>query len=173
MLGLLSNEERPVARIKRQNYFGGFALVEDSKRLYSLWAEQDCHLFYFTRKDYEEMLAEEKKRAENEKIQFLSKIPPFNTLSRSQLKKFSQSLKQMSLQRLKYLYRQGDPADYVYIVREGDFAVTLRYEVQGPSYFDTNQMEVFESPDDAKRKTNPFYIKNNKKVLKSFKLSTI
>jgi hypothetical protein len=39
----------------------------------------------------------------------------------------------------------------VYIVKEGEFRVTLSYWVKGPSYAELKPMEVFENPKEAKR----------------------
>jgi hypothetical protein len=51
--------------------------------------------------------------------------------------------------------------------------VTLQYDVKGPSFFETKQMEVFENPRDAKRYENPLYTKNNRKEHKSFFLNMV
>ena len=109
----------------------------------------------------------------SEKISFLESLPPPNLLSRSQLKRFAKNLRSKVVHRHEFLYKQGDKADYVYIVREGEFSVTLKYDVQGPSFFETKQMEVFENPSDAKRHDNPLNLKNNRKEHKQFFLNMI
>ena len=109
----------------------------------------------------------------SEKISFLESLPPLNLLSRSQLKRFAKNLRSKVVHRHEFLYKQGDKADYVYIVREGEFSVTLKYDVQGPSFFETKQMEVFENPSDAKRHDNPLNLKNNRKEHKQFFLNMI
>lgn len=109
----------------------------------------------------------------SEKISFLESLPPLNLLSRSQLKRFAKNLRSKVVHRHEFLYKQGDKADYVYIVREGEFSVTLKYDVQGPSFFETKQMEVFENPSDAKRHDNPLNLKNNRKERKQFFLNMI
>ena len=119
------------------------------------------------------MLKRQDQRLASEKISFLEGLPPLNALSRSQLKKFAKSLRSMVLHRHQFLYRQGDQADFIYIVREGEFSVTLQYDVQGPSFFETKQMEVFENPREAKRYENPLYVKNNRKEHKSFFLNLV
>ena len=58
-------------------------------------------------------------------------------------------------------------------MREGEFAITLKYKVKQPSFSKTCQMEVFENPMEAKRHENPLYQKNNRMVEKSFFLSTV
>jgi len=119
------------------------------------------------------MLKKQDQRLMSEKISFLESLPPLNLLSRSQLKKFAKNLRSKMLHRHEYLFRQGDKADYIYIVREGEFSVTLRYDVQGPSFFETKQMEVFENPSDAKRHDNPLNMKNSRKEHKNFFLNMI
>ena len=109
----------------------------------------------------------------SEKISFLESLPPLNLLSRSQLKRFAKNLRSKVVHRHEFLYKQGEKADYVYIVREGEFSVTLKYDVQGPSFFETKQMEVFENPSDAKRHDNPLNLKNNRKEHKQFFLNMI
>jgi CRP-like cAMP-binding protein len=84
----MDEQALPLATVTKQFFFGFDGLVEDSKHLYSLWAEQDCHLFYITKQHFAEMKVEHTKRSLNEKILFLEATFPFNILSRSQLKKF-------------------------------------------------------------------------------------
>ena len=52
------------AEIQKDCFFGDSALVEGNKekRLYSLWAAQDCHLFSFTKVDFKEMLKKQEQR---------------------------------------------------------------------------------------------------------------
>lgn len=56
--------EVPFAEIKKDFFFGDSALVEGNKekRLYSLWAAQDCHLFSFNKTDLKEMLKKQDQR---------------------------------------------------------------------------------------------------------------
>jgi CRP-like cAMP-binding protein len=74
------------------------------------------------------MLQKQEQRLVNEKIVFLESIPPLNFLSRSQLKKFARNLKQIVIHRTKFLYKQEDSPDFVYIVREGEFALTFKFK---------------------------------------------
>ena len=108
-----------------------------------------------------------------EKTSYQESLPPLNLQSRTQLKRFAKNLRSKVVHRHEFLYKQGDKADYVYIVREGEFSVTLKYDVQGPSFFETKQMEVFENPSDAKRHDNPLNLKNNRKEHKQFFLNMI
>lgn len=50
--------EVPFADVYKNNYFGELALADGlrEKRLYSLWAAQDCHLFYFDRQAFKDMI---------------------------------------------------------------------------------------------------------------------
>lgn len=56
--------EVPFAEIQKDLFFGDSALVEGNKekRLYSLWAAQDCHLFSFTKTDFKEMMKKQELR---------------------------------------------------------------------------------------------------------------
>jgi hypothetical protein len=79
-----------------------------------------------TKSDYERTLQaiEYKRRAL--KVNFVKKIPIFSKLTRTFLTKLSYSLKPLHVTRDCYLYREGTPADKVFIVKEGEFIVTKK-----------------------------------------------
>lgn len=57
----LKNEEGdiveiPFTEIKSGNYFGDLALIDNNRRIYSLWAMQNSHIFYFEKNDFKEMI---------------------------------------------------------------------------------------------------------------------
>ena len=167
-------EEMPFTDIESGLFFGDQALVEGNKRMYSLWATQDCHLFYFQREDFKDILKKQELRITQERIAFLSKIIPLNVLSHFKLKELSKHFRSMQCIRYKYLYTQEkEKAKFIYIVKDGEFQVTLQYSVKGPSYKETKQMEVFENPHDAKRHENELFLKNRRLEQKTFSLGTI
>ena len=77
--------EVPFADIHRDSYFGELALADGlrDKRLFSLWAVANSHLFYFDRNDFRDMLKKQEQRIIAERISFLNHIPLLKMLSYS------------------------------------------------------------------------------------------
>ena len=67
-------------------------------------------------------------------------------LSYSQLKAVTEKFKPASRIRFSYLFSQGDPANYVYIVKSGEFIVSYRYYVQKPTFEESATEEIFKAP---------------------------
>lgn len=73
-------------------------------------------------------------------------IPIMRLLSYSQLKAITEKFRPVSKIRFSYLFNQGDPANYVYIVKRGEFRVSYRYLVQKPTFEETATEEIFKAP---------------------------
>ena len=64
------------------------------------------------------------KRKHNEKVQFLQSLPYFDKITKNSVGKISLQFEDMSTLKGQTLYREGEPADYVYLVKEGQYEVT-------------------------------------------------
>lgn len=67
-----------------------------------------------------------------ENLQFLKRIPLLNSFTYRVLKSMVDKFKPIEKIRFAYLYREGDPAEYVYLVKSGEFKITkkLFFEVK-------------------------------------------
>ena len=85
-------------------------------------------------------------------------------LSYSQIKQITEKFKAVKKIRSSYLFCQGDPANYVYIVKRGEFRVSYDYFVQKPSFEETQTEKIFKAPLDA-NKHHCEHMKKNKKTI--------
>lgn len=74
-----------------------------------------------TKNDYTKVIGEIEKRAYNDKINFLKNIPVLKLLTRTSLGKMTYYFENLNFTRDRTLYKEGDPADYIYIIKNGEF----------------------------------------------------
>ena len=115
-----------IARLSGGASFGELALLDGKPRLATIKALTNCHIMTITKQDYERTLAaiDQKRRAL--KVNFVKKIPIFSKLTRTFLTKLSYSLKPLKVTKGNFLFREGDIADRVFIVKEGEFIKTKK-----------------------------------------------
>ena len=68
-----------------------------------------------------QMLAELERKKTNELVNFIKMLPVFKKLSRSKLLQITANLKRLVLIRKATVYNEGEPANWVYIIKEGEF----------------------------------------------------
>mgnify|MGYP003893348641 CR=1 FL=1 len=62
----------------------------------------------------------------SELVNFIKDIPLFSRLTRTYLGKLSRNVKLLNVSRDHVLFKEGDLADKVFIIKKGDFIVTKR-----------------------------------------------
>ncbi len=85
---------------------------------------EDTHFAVLSREEYERSLGEIDRKKVNEKIAFLRSLPFFQLLTKTSLSKLTPQFRQISTIKGQYLYREGEQADSVYLVKSGQFEVT-------------------------------------------------
>lgn len=68
-----------------------------------------------------QMLAELERKKTNELVNFIKMLPVFKKLSRSKLLQITANLKRLVLIRKATVYNEAEPANLVYIIKEGEF----------------------------------------------------
>lgn len=110
--------------LKAGKTFGDLSLIGCKPRMASIRALEDTHCAVLSKQDFNIVLGQIEKKKLNEKIQFLRSLPFFSALTKTSVSKLTYQFKDMSLIKNQYLYREGEPAEYVYIVKNGQFEVT-------------------------------------------------
>lgn len=151
--------------------FGELALLDGKPRMCTIKALTNCHIMTITKHDYERTLQaiDQKRRAL--KVNFVKKIPIFSKLTRTFLTKLSYSLKPLNVTRDCYLFREGDPADKVFIVKEGEFIKTKKLFSSGKQ--SENIEAILENPQRACKLNNKFFAKNSVKQIDKHTLGFI
>ena len=109
--------------------FGVQGLLTNKPRLATIKCLQKCHFLVLSKAAYFRSLEAIEKRKLKEKIDFVKQLPLFNRLTRTYLNKFTASFQSLHCFKDKFLYKEGDPAKAVYIVKEGVFQVSKRAKV--------------------------------------------
>jgi cAMP-dependent protein kinase regulator len=115
-----------IARLEGGCSFGELALLDGKPRMATIKALKNCHIMTITKLDYERTLQAIDSKRRALKVNFVKKIPIFSKLTRTFLTKLSYSLKPLHVTKDCYLFREGDIADKVFIVKEGEFIKTKK-----------------------------------------------
>ena len=112
-----------VAQLTVGGAFGELALIYDKPRMATVKCIERCHFIVLSKTEYNHALKEIDRRKTNDLINFIKMLPLFKKLSRSKLINYTYNLKSQDCIREGYIYREGDPANNVYIIREGEFQI--------------------------------------------------
>lgn len=104
--------------------FGDYALLGSKPRMATIKCLEETHFAVLSKDDFNIVLGQIERKKFNEKIQFLRSLPFFCALTKTSIGKLTYQFKEISLIKHQYLYREGDPANFVYIVKSGKFEVT-------------------------------------------------
>ena len=80
---------------------------------------QDTHFAVLSKIDFGKVLGTIEKKKYNEKVQFLRSLPYFNQLTKTSLGKLTYQFTDFTTIKNQILYREGDEAEYIYIVKNG------------------------------------------------------
>ena len=81
-------------------------------------------MFYLDKVKFDKFLKDQRERVYSEKHLYLKTIPIMRLLTYSQLKQITEKFRPISKIRFSYLFQQGDPANYLYIVKSGELRVS-------------------------------------------------
>jgi CRP-like cAMP-binding protein len=102
-------------------------------RFYNAYAMTECVFLSLAKADFDYVVNSSERKIFNEKWTFLKSIPEFSALQlpRSKLVYLCENL--ISLQCIKHttLFNQGDPSNYLYLVKSGEFQVTKKLHIKG------------------------------------------
>jgi CRP-like cAMP-binding protein len=109
--------------------FGQAALINEKPRYYSAICSENCTLLSLSKNDYFGLEGTQEKQI-NEKMDFLRTLQIFKTWSRVALYNVTFYFKEIRFRRGALVYSEGDPANSVYIIKEGEFKFTQKFSVQ-------------------------------------------
>ena len=114
-----------IARIEPGGSFGALSLIQGKKRMGTTKALTRCHLLVLNKNDWKESEKEIQERKIADKVAFIKQIPLFSKLSHTFLaQKLMPNFYRFDCHRDHYVYKEGEPADKVYIITEGEFICT-------------------------------------------------
>lgn len=123
-----------------------------------------------TKKSYNNVIGKIEKKQLYEKINFLKNIPVFHSLTRTSLGKMTMSFFSKTCIKDSYLYKEGQPADCVYIVKSGEFQATKRLIHMGVK--EENIQEIRENPMKANKTQNKLFNRNTTRKVETINVSS-
>jgi cAMP-dependent protein kinase regulator len=115
-----------VARIAEGGSVGELALTDGKPRFCTVKALSRVHLLCLSRNDFEKAKNETKRKRTSNLVTFVKKIPLFYNLTRTYLSKLCLKFEFININRDYILFKEGDIADKVFIVKSGEFIVTKK-----------------------------------------------
>ncbi|CAG9320925.1 unnamed protein product [Blepharisma stoltei] len=110
-----------VAQLHSGMAFGELALIKNQPRAATIQCISNCFLAVLEKEDYLRILGKAEARKLDHLIDFLQSLPLFRKWNKRSLARLTYYFKPKQYKRKNIVYKQGDHADYVYIVKWGEF----------------------------------------------------
>ncbi|CAG9320385.1 unnamed protein product [Blepharisma stoltei] len=104
--------------------FGELSLISERPRAASIQALEKSYLAVLNKGDFKKILGVVTERRMNQKIKFFQSIPMFSTWTKIALIKFSYYFEFQVVKNKQYLYKEGDPVNFVYFIKSGEVRLT-------------------------------------------------
>lgn len=120
--------EKEIAILFVGQSFGEMALINDRPRYFSVKCLESTVLGILQKEDYQ-VIAKVHEKQINDKVEFIRSMDAFKTWSRIAIQKLSYFFKSSLYKKGGIVYREGDLAKDVFIVKEGEFIFTQKFLV--------------------------------------------
>lgn len=112
--------------------FGELSLLTDARRAATIQCMEPTTIAILNKEDYIKTLGGLQERQINDKVDFLHSLKPFQRWSKLSLMKLSYHFSVKNIKRGQVLYKEGDPANYVYFIKAGEFKFTKNMRIETP-----------------------------------------
>lgn len=149
-----------IAKLPEFSYFGNYGIEEATTvyRYASAWALRNCHFLTIPQDALKQLKLIVNARISAEKIAFLKQIPLLSHLTFSYLRKLEQYFTPEHKIVHSYLYREGEPASYVYLVKKGVFQIQKKLTRPPPTC--EKVTDIYEAPLKAAKSANKQFRRN-------------
>lgn len=147
-----------VAKLSDGSAFGELALLEQKPRMATIRCLKNTNFMVLSKSDYNHAIGAIERRTYAEKINFLKNIPIFSLVTRAFLGKLTYYFETKKCIKGSFLFKEGDPAEYVYIVKKGEFECTKKIIHKG--YREECLQDILENPLRANKYQNKLFNKN-------------
>ncbi|TNV83980.1 hypothetical protein FGO68_gene11952 [Halteria grandinella] len=138
-----SPQMREVAILGPGKSFGELALVRKKPRAATVTCVEETHFATLDKHDFEICLAKIERKRLNQMLKFMQQIPCFSCWTHTSILKFSYYLKKEKFNRNQIIYKHGDPAVKIYIIKKGEFQLVRRLRRQMSTNRQKLQSKVF------------------------------
>jgi len=109
--------------------FGELALLDNRPRAATIKCREDCEFAVLDKQYFNDILKEKEQKKLFENVDFLSSMKVFHDFSFAALKSLFYHTLEIKTFRKQVIYRKGDDPHSVYIIREGEFLMSLDVEI--------------------------------------------
>lgn len=103
--------------------FGQLALINDRPRMATVCSVEECHLAVLNKEDFKSIIQQAEEKKLKEDIDFISNIVCFSQLKKRSLQLILCSLKQNFYNFRELVYKEGEKATNIYVVKSGEFKI--------------------------------------------------
>ncbi|EAR88978.2 cyclic nucleotide-binding domain protein (macronuclear) [Tetrahymena thermophila SB210] len=121
-------EQLEIKVLKSGETFGELAIIDSKPRGATIVCMEDCDFIVFEKISFIKILKDQETEKLRNEINQLTKIYLFKDFSLNLLKNLYLLFSVNSYQRGDVIYREGDESDKLYIIREGEFKVSKKFE---------------------------------------------
>jgi CRP-like cAMP-binding protein len=122
--------------------FGELALLKETPRAASVLCETDCSFGVINKVDYVRIIGRHQHRVLEAKISFLASLTIFSEWTRHSLAKLTYWMIEQDVIRHKTIFKENDPNDAVYIIKDGEFKLFQTFKSATRSPFHRKRHKV-------------------------------
>ncbi|KAL4460804.1 hypothetical protein ABPG72_005652 [Tetrahymena utriculariae] len=113
-----------VRQLEAGDAFGEIALMNNARRTASIICKEETTFAVLSKQSYDKILSQYHQAEQEKNISFLRELTIFNQLGKSKLDALYRLMEKQELKRNQIVYSEGDPAKYVYFIKEGEIQVS-------------------------------------------------
>jgi len=118
--------KHPEGSVTLANSFGELALLYNAPRAANVKCTEKGYLWYLERKKFRAVMMKAGEKRENDMANFLKTIQLFSPLTDDERSRLAQKCEPVTLQDGEYVIKVDDPADALYLVKQGELVATLK-----------------------------------------------
>ena len=112
--------------------FGEFALLKNKPRSATVITTENTHFAILSKKDFLRILGNFTNKKFDDMAKFLKSLPIFSPWGLNSLARLSYYFRTVKCKRNQKLFKEGDPAEYVFIVKSGEMELSKEIIVNNP-----------------------------------------
>ncbi|EAS03972.2 glycosyl hydrolase family 31 protein (macronuclear) [Tetrahymena thermophila SB210] len=119
-----------IKTLKVGDAFGEIALMNNARRTASIICKEETIMVTLSKQSYDKILSNYHQKKFMESVNFLKEFSFFANWQNSKINGLYQNMEKRAAQYKEIIYKEGDNADFVYFIKEGEFEVTKTLKIE-------------------------------------------
>ncbi|KAL4442362.1 hypothetical protein ABPG74_005703 [Tetrahymena malaccensis] len=119
-----------IKTLKVGDAFGEIALMNNARRTASIICKEETIMVTLSKQSYDKILSNYHQKKFMESVNFLKEFSFFANWQNSKINGLYQNMEKRAAQYKEVIYKEGDNADFVYFIKEGEFEVTKTLKIE-------------------------------------------